>query len=68
MSKTPTAHIHLNERGIAWIDETKVTVIEVASAVLARLGQTDVSLQRYMDVDVPLIGVVEQIPDTAWHL
>ena len=35
MSKTPTAHIHLDERGVAWIDETNVKVIEVALDKLA---------------------------------
>ena len=29
MPKTTTAHIHLDERGRAWIDETNIKVIEV---------------------------------------
>jgi hypothetical protein len=29
MSQTPTAHIHLDEAGVAWIDDTNVKVIEV---------------------------------------
>ena len=35
MSKTPTAYIHLDERGVAWIDETNVKVIEVVLDKLA---------------------------------
>lgn len=35
MSKTPTAHIHLDELGVAWIDETHVKVIEVVLDKLA---------------------------------
>jgi len=26
---TPTAHIHLDERGVAWIDDTNIKVVEV---------------------------------------
>ena len=29
MQTTPTAHIHLDERGVAWIDDTNVKVVEV---------------------------------------
>ena len=29
MQPTPTAHIHLDERGVAWIDDTNVKVVEV---------------------------------------
>jgi uncharacterized protein (DUF433 family) len=35
MTPTPTAHIYLDERGRAWIDDTNVKVIEV---VLDKLG------------------------------
>jgi uncharacterized protein (DUF433 family) len=35
MSQTPTAHIHLDEAGVAWIDDTNVKVIEV---ILDRLA------------------------------
>jgi uncharacterized protein (DUF433 family) len=35
MSQTPTAHIHLDERGVAWIDDTNVKVIEVVLDKLA---------------------------------
>jgi uncharacterized protein (DUF433 family) len=35
MSKTPTAHIHLDGRGVAWIDETNIKVIEVVLDKLA---------------------------------
>lgn len=35
MSQTPTTHIHLDEAGVAWIDDTNVKVIEV---VLDRLA------------------------------
>jgi uncharacterized protein (DUF433 family) len=35
MSKTPTAHIHLDERGVGWVDETNVKVIEVVLDKLA---------------------------------
>ena len=29
MLTTPTAHIHLDERGVAWIDDTNIKVVEV---------------------------------------
>jgi uncharacterized protein (DUF433 family) len=29
MPTTATAHIHLDERGVAWIDDTNVKVVEV---------------------------------------
>jgi uncharacterized protein (DUF433 family) len=29
MSATTTAHIHLDERGVAWIDDTNIKVVEV---------------------------------------
>jgi uncharacterized protein (DUF433 family) len=29
MQTTPTAHIYLDERGVAWIDDTNVKVVEV---------------------------------------
>jgi uncharacterized protein (DUF433 family) len=35
MSQTPTAHIRLDERGVAWIDDTNVKVIEVVLDKLA---------------------------------
>ena len=35
MSQTPTAHIHLDGRGVAWIDDTNVKVIEVVLDKLA---------------------------------
>ena len=35
MSKTPTAHIHLDEAGVPWIDDTNVKVIEVVLDKLA---------------------------------
>ncbi len=35
MPQTTTAHIHLDDRGVAWIDETNTKVIEVALDKLA---------------------------------
>jgi uncharacterized protein (DUF433 family) len=35
MSQTPTAHIYLDETGVAWIDDTNVKVIEVVLDKLA---------------------------------
>ncbi|HEV8715228.1 MAG TPA: DUF433 domain-containing protein [Candidatus Binatia bacterium] len=35
MLSTETAHIHLDERGVAWIDDTNVKVIEVVLDKLA---------------------------------
>lgn len=35
MSQTATAHIHLDARGIAWIDDTNIKVIEVVLDNLA---------------------------------
>jgi len=32
---TPTAHIHLDDRGVAWIDDTNVKVVEVVLDKLA---------------------------------
>jgi len=29
MQTTPTAHIHLDARGVAWIDDTNIKVVEV---------------------------------------
>src|SRR3954463_5776384 len=36
MPATTAIHIHLDERGIAWIDDTQVKVIEVALDQIAR--------------------------------
>lgn len=35
MSQTTTAHIHLDDRGVAWIDDTNTKVIEVVLDKLA---------------------------------
>jgi uncharacterized protein (DUF433 family) len=35
MTKTATAHIHLDDRGVAWIDDTNTKVIEVVLDKLA---------------------------------
>jgi uncharacterized protein (DUF433 family) len=35
MPTIPTAHIHLDERGVAWIDDTNTKVVEVALDKLA---------------------------------
>ena len=35
MPKTATAHIHLDERGVAWVDDTNVKVVEVVLDKLA---------------------------------
>lgn len=35
MATTATAHIHLDDRGVAWIDDTNVKVIEVVLDKLA---------------------------------
>ena len=35
MPKTTTAHIHLDDRGMAWIDDTNTKVIEVVLDKLA---------------------------------
>src|SRR5271169_337109 len=35
MSVLATAHIHLDERGVAWIDDTNTKVIEVALDMIA---------------------------------
>ncbi|MEO7299834.1 MAG: DUF433 domain-containing protein [Verrucomicrobiota bacterium] len=35
MQTVVTAHIHLDERGVAWIDDTNIKVIEVAQDMLA---------------------------------
>jgi len=32
---TPTAHIHLDDRGVVWIDDTNVKVVEVVLDKLA---------------------------------
>jgi uncharacterized protein (DUF433 family) len=35
MSQTPTVHIHLDEAGVPWIDDTNVKVIEVVLVKIA---------------------------------
>ena len=45
MIATPTAHIWLDEQGVAWIDETNVKVIEIALDRLAN-GWTAEEIQR----------------------
>lgn len=61
----PSSHIHLDDRGVAWIDDTNVKVIEVAAEYLAHgdspeemcaqhwgtlsLGQIYAALSYYFD-------------------
>jgi uncharacterized protein (DUF433 family) len=46
MSTLTTAHIHLDERGVAWIDDTNVKVIEVA---LDQIGQGLSAQEIYLE-------------------
>ena len=41
MSQTPTTHIHLDEAGVAWIDDTNVKVIEVVLDKLAHASSPE---------------------------
>jgi uncharacterized protein (DUF433 family) len=41
MPQTPTAHIHLDGEGVAWIDDTNVKVIEVVLDKLAHGSSPD---------------------------
>jgi uncharacterized protein (DUF433 family) len=48
MSSVANRHIHLDDRGVAWIDDTNVKVIEVALDHLAQgLSPTEIQYQHY---------------------
>jgi len=55
MSKTQTAHIHLEESGVAWIDETYVKVIEVALDKLAHGSSPEEIHFQYADLSLAQI-------------
>ena len=42
MSKTPTAHIHLDERGVAWIDASIEEQLREIEALRAQAGESPV--------------------------
>lgn len=76
MSSVAANHIHLDERGVAWIDDTNVKVIEVALDHVAygmspheivyqhygqcTLGQVHAALSYYFDYQVEFDALIEQ--------
>ena len=75
MPATPTAHIHLDERGVAWIDDTNVKVVEVVLDKLAHgsspeeihfqhphlsLAQIHAALSYYYDHQQEIDAYIEQ--------
>jgi uncharacterized protein (DUF433 family) len=75
MSKTPATHIHLDEVGVAWIDDTNVKVIEVVLDKLAHgsspeeihfqhpdlsLAQIHAALSYYYDHQQVLDATIEE--------
>lgn len=75
MSITTTAHIHLDARGVAWIDDTNVKVIEVVLDKLAHgsspeeihfqyphlsLGQIHAALSYYYDHQEEMDAEIER--------
>src|SRR5215468_3611586 len=75
MQATPTAHIHLDERGVAWIDDTNVKVVEVVLDKLAHgsspeeihfqhphlsLAQIHAALSYYYDHQQEIDAYIEQ--------
>jgi uncharacterized protein (DUF433 family) len=75
MAQTPTAHIHLDETGVAWIDDTNVKVIEVVLDKLAHgwspeeihfqhpdlsLSQIHAALAYYYDHQKALDAAIEE--------
>jgi uncharacterized protein (DUF433 family) len=55
MSTMVTAHIHLDERGIAWIDDTNVKVIEVVLDKLANGSSPEEIHFQYPDLSLAQI-------------
>jgi uncharacterized protein (DUF433 family) len=55
MSQTPTAHIHLDEAGVAWIDDTNVKVIEVVLDKLAHGSSPEEMHLQYPDLSLAQI-------------
>lgn len=47
MSAVLKSHIHLDDRGVAWIDDTNVKVIEVAEEMLAHGLSADEIFSRH---------------------
>ena len=75
MPTTTTAHIHLDERGVAWIDNTNVKVVEVVLDKLAygwspedihtqhpglSLAQIHAALAYYYDHQQAIDAYIEQ--------
>ena len=55
MSTMVTAHIHLDERGVAWIDDTNVKVIEVVLDKLASGSSPEEIHFQYPDLSLAQI-------------
>ena len=55
MSTMVTAHIHLDERGVAWIDDTNVKVIEVVLDKLANGSSPEEIHFQYPDLSLAQI-------------
>ena len=55
MPTTVTAHIHLDKRGVAWIDDTNVKVIEVVLDKLAHESSPEETHFQYPDLSLAQI-------------
>jgi len=55
MLTTETAHIHLDERGVAWIDDTNVKVIEVVLDKMAHGFSPEEIHFQYPDISLAQI-------------
>jgi uncharacterized protein (DUF433 family) len=75
MPTTTTAHIHLDERGVAWIDDTNIKVVEVVLDKRAygwspeeihtqhpdlSLAQIHAALSYYYDHQLAIDAYIEQ--------
>ena len=55
MPPTPTAHIHLDGEGVAWIDDTNVKVIEVVLDKLAHAWSPEEIHHQHPDLSLAQI-------------
>jgi uncharacterized protein (DUF433 family) len=55
MQATTTAHIHLDERGVAWIDDTNIKVVEVVLDKLAYGWSPEETHAQYPDLSLAQI-------------
>jgi uncharacterized protein (DUF433 family) len=55
MRTTTTAHIHLDERGVAWIDDTNIKVVEVVLDTRAYGFSPEEIHEQYPDLSLAQI-------------